>query len=89
MSKILEILGVIGGLIPVVLNLIKQFETPGFGAEKKQAVLDAVEVIYDNLNLTVISKEKLLGIAGSLIDIAVALFNVVGWFKHENPTDNS
>ncbi|GAH66269.1 unnamed protein product, partial [marine sediment metagenome] len=33
-----------------------------------------------------ITKEKLLGLAGSFIDIAVAFFNVVGWFKHKNPT---
>ena len=85
MTKILEILGVIGGLIPVILSLIKQFETPGFGVEKKKAVLDAVGVVYDGLNITVISKEKVLGIAGSIIDIAVAFFNVVGWFKNSNP----
>ena len=40
MTKLLELVGIIGGLIPVILNLIKEFETPGFGAEKKQAVLD-------------------------------------------------
>ena len=47
MTKILEMLGVIGGLIPLMLSLIKQFETPGFGAEKKQAILDAVEAVYE------------------------------------------
>ena len=86
MSKILEILGVIGGLVPLILSLIKQFETPGFGAEKKKAVLDAVEAVYIGLNITVIAKDKLLGIAGSIIDIAVAFFNVIGWFKKSNPT---
>ena len=89
MTKILQIVGVLGALIPLILNLIKQFETPGFGAEKKQVILDAIESIFDNLEITFISKEKLLGIAGNFIDIAVAFFNVVGWFKHENPTDSS
>ena len=89
MSKILELLAVISGIIPVVLTLIKQFETPGFGAEKKQAVLDAVGVIYDSLNLTTITKEKVLGVAGSIIDVAVAFYNIVGWFKKENPTPSS
>jgi len=86
MNKILELLAMISGIIPVVLTLIKQFETPGFGAEKKQAVLDAVGVIYDSLNITVMSKEKVLGIVGSFIDIAVGFFNAVGWFKKANPT---
>ena len=89
MSKILELLAVVSGIIPVVLTLIKQFETPGFGAEKKQAVLDAVGVIYDSLNLTTITKEKVLGIAGSIIDVAIGFFNAVGWFKKSNPTSSS
>ena len=85
MSKILEVLGLLVGLIPVVVALIKQFETPGFGAEKKQAVLDAIGLLYDSLGITAISKEKLLGIIGGLCDIIVGLFNLVGWFKVSNP----
>ena len=88
MTKIMEILGLLTGLVPLVLTLIKQFETPGFGAEKKQAVLDAIGKMYDQLNITVISREKLLAIVSSIIDIAVGLFNVVGIFKkgEVNPT---
>ena len=86
MTKILELLGVIGGIIPLILTLIKEFETPGFGAEKKKVVLAAVELLYDKLTITVIAKDKLLGLAGSFIDLAVAFFNLVGWFKHGNPT---
>ena len=81
----LEVLGLLVGLIPVVVSLIKQVETPGFGAEKKKAVLDAIGLFYDNLGITVISKDKLLGIVGGLCDILVGLFNVVGWFKNSNP----
>jgi len=86
MAKIMEILGLLVGLIPVVVTLIKQLETPEFGAEKKQAVLDAVGLLYDNLSVTAISKEKLLGLVGGLCDIVVGLFNLVGWFKASNPT---
>ena len=43
MTKILELIGVVGGIIPIILSLIKEFETPGFGVEKKQAVLAAIE----------------------------------------------
>jgi hypothetical protein len=89
MTKFLKIIGIVGAMIPIVLSLVKEFETPGFGAEKKKVVLDAIVVIYDKMSITVIAKEKLLGIAGSIIDIAVAFFNVVGWFKNSNPTDNT
>jgi hypothetical protein len=87
MTKILEIIGLLTGLLPFVIVLIQQFETPGFGTEKKQVILDAIGSIHDQLGITVISKEKLLSIVGSFIDIAVAFFNLVGIFKHdENPT---
>ena len=89
MTNILKILGVLGALVPLILTLIKQFETPGFGAEKKQVILDIVVGIFDNLEITFITKEKLLSVAGNLIDIAVSFFNIVGWFKHENPIDSS
>lgn len=89
MAKIMEILGILAGIIPVVLTLIKEFETPGFGKKKKQVILDAIGSFYDKLEVTVIAKEKLLGIVGSFIDIAVGFFNVVGWFKHGNPTPSS
>ena len=89
MTKILEILGILSGIIPLVVTLIKQVETPGFGPEKKQAVKDAIGLFYDKIGITAISKEKLLGIVDGLCDILVGLFNIVGWFKHGNPTVSS
>ena len=92
MTNILKFLGLIGGIIPIILTLVKEFETPGFGAEKKKAILDAIALFYDKLaedNVLPITKEKLLGIATGFIDIVVAFFNLVGWFKHGNPTNNS
>jgi len=92
MSSILKLLGILAGIVPIILVLIKEFETPGFGKEKKQVILDSIGLFYDKLaegNSLPISKLKLLGIAGSFIDIAVAFFNVVGWFKHKNPTDST
>ena len=89
MNQIMKILGVLAGIIPLVLTLIKEFETPGFGAEKKQVILDSVELLYDQLGVTMITKEKLLGLVGNFVDIAVAFFNVVGWFKKSNPTPST
>jgi len=92
MTNILKYLGIIGGIVPIVLTLIKEFEIPGFGAEKKKAILDAIALFYDKLaegNTLPMTKEKLLGIAGDFINIAVAFFNLVGWFKHGNPIVSS
>ena len=92
MTSILKLLSIIAGIVPIILVLIKEFETPGFGAEKKKVILDSIGLFYDKLaenNTLPITKEKLLGLAGSFIDIAVAFFNIVGWFKHKNPTDST
>ena len=91
MSSILKLLALIGGIVPIVLTLIKEFETPGFGPEKKKAILDSIALFYDTLaqgNTLPITKEKVLNFAGNFIDIAVAFFNLVGIFKKksENPT---
>jgi len=92
MTSILKLLSIIAGIVPIILVLIKEFETPGFGAEKKKVILDAIASFYDVIaegNTLPISREKLLGIAGNFINIAVAFFNVVGWFKHKNPINSS
>ena len=87
MTKLFQIMGFLSGLIPLVIVLIQQFETPGFGPAKKKAILDVVGSIYDTLGISVISKEKVIGIAGAAIDIVVAFFNAIGWFKHgSDPT---
>jgi len=92
MTNILKLLGIIGGIVPIILTLIKEFEIPGWGKEKKQVILDAIALFYDKLadgNVLPITKEKILGLAGNFIDIAVSFFNLVGWFKHGNPTVSS
>ena len=89
MTQILKVLQMLLSIVPIVLTLIQSFETPGFGKEKKQVILDAIGSFYDQLQITVITREKLLGIVGSFIDIAVGFFNAVGWFKHGNPTPSS
>jgi len=91
MSSILKLLGFLAGIVPLILNLIKELEVPGFGPEKRKVILDSVALFYDTVAAIFplpITKEKLLSSAGNFIDIAVAFFNLVGIFKHktENPT---
>ena len=88
MANILKLLGILGGIVPIILTLIKEFEVPGFGKEKKEAILKAIGIFYDTLagsSTLPITKEKLLAVADKLIDIVVGLFNLVGLFKHVNP----
>lgn len=86
--KMVSLFKLIAGIVPIVLTLIKAFEVPGFGKEKKKVVLEAVGLFYDKIIGTVdigFSKEKVLGMAGDFIDIVVGFFNVVGYFKKGKP----
>jgi len=86
--KIIGLFKLFAGIVPIVLTLIKAFEVPGFGKEKKETVLEAVGLFYDKIIGTVdigFSKEKVLGIAGDFIDIVVGFFNIVGYFKKSKP----
>ena len=91
MANILKLLGFLAGVVPLVLNLIKELEVPGWGPEKKKIVLDSVALFYDTVNemyALPITKEKLLSVVDNFIDLVVAFFNLVGFFKHKavNPT---
>jgi len=74
------------------LKLVKEFEVPGYGPEKKQAILDIIGSLYDAILKDIIGlvlgKEKLLLVAGNVIDIVVKVFNVIGIFKKEKPAEN-
>jgi hypothetical protein len=76
-------------MIPIIFSLVNAFEVPGWGPEKKQVVLEAVGAFYDQLKITAIARDKLLAIAGGLIDLIVTFYNLVGWFKKSNPTPNT
>lgn len=91
MAKLLELLKFLPALISAVMALIKVFEVPGNGEEKKAAVLIMVGLLFDTLNTIVIlpiEKEKVLDFVGKAIDAIVAFLNAVNIFKHQevNPT---
>lgn len=91
MSKLLELLKLLPALIGAVMALMKAFEVPGFGAEKKEVVLAMVGLVFDTLGTLVelpIEKEKALEFIGKAIDAIVAFFNAINIFKHKeiNPT---
>jgi hypothetical protein len=88
----LRVLSFLLSIITLVINLVKEFEVPGFGAEKRQAVLDSVGLAYDTV-LSVakvkISKEKVLEFASAAIEIVVGLYNMTGVFKKESIPERS
>lgn len=89
LKRIAEIVGVfklLAGLWGPIQEAIKLVEVPGFGAEKKQAVLDLVAQIVATVDLALpgveLPDELILGFAGNVIDILVALYNLAGVFTH-------
>lgn len=90
MIKLINLIKFFAVLLPVIFELIKQFEAPNFGSEKKKAVLDAISLFYDEFSKLAtipITKEKVLDITGKLIDLIVLVFNLIGIFKKKvNPT---
>ena len=84
LDKIALYFGVIVALIKSISELVKVVEAPGNGAEKKQAVLDMISVMYDEINKVTplpFSKETILAISSAIIDIVVALYNITGIFR--------
>lgn len=90
-NKIIGVIGAIFVLIKVIPELIELFETPGFGKEKKDAVLEVLELV-----LTEVKKAAglsfdlawVMGLAGKLIDIIVAVYNAFGFFTHRSTTES-
>lgn len=83
-DKVILIIGIIVAVVKAISELVKIFEVPGNGETKKKAVLDVLSVIYDEaskITTMPISKERLLAIAGALIDIIVAVYNALGIFR--------
>ena len=82
--------GVMLTVLEAVQDLVKTFEQedPEDGKEngekKKQAVLDTIEVLYEEGQEFVgveIGKDKVLAVAEKLIDIVVNFYNVIGIFR--------
>ncbi len=88
-KKFIETITIVIALVRV---LIEVFEIPGYGEQKKKAVLDALSFIFDlieeHLFKIPFGKELFLSVAGGLIEIFVNFFNKVGIFVHlKTPSD--
>jgi hypothetical protein len=88
-SDFLKVIEIVSKLVPFVRQLIEQVEVPGHGPEKKQAVLDAVTGIMNNMGLTISEgvKTGVLKVISLLIDIIVGVLNLLGhnWDEQRQP----
>jgi len=83
-NRVLLIIGIIVAVAKAIAELVEIVEIPGNGEAKKKAMLDLLGAIYDETNKLValpVSRERLLAIAGSLIDVIVAIYNALGIFR--------
>lgn len=86
------IVGIVTAFIKALAELVKLVESPGFGQEKKEAVLEIVATMYDELNKEIgmpISRERVLSIASTVIDVLVGLYNLMGIFRTKNSTQGA
>ena len=87
MRKYLEMVGLIVTLLGAAVELIKSFEVPGFGKEKKGIVMQMLKTVFAGLvmkvkNLDVVW-EEIEGLISGAIDNIVGFFNMVNIFKKE------
>ena len=84
-SDFLSCVQLLVGLIKPVKEAIEAVEQPGYGEEKKEAVLNLLrEVILTAEGMIPgldIPEDAILNFADSIIDIIVAFYNLTGKFK--------
>jgi hypothetical protein len=71
----------------MVAEMVKLFEVEGNGDKKKEAVLDAVDMAYDEVSKIMelkIPKEFVQAVAERSINIIVNFYNLVGIFKKQS-----
>jgi len=76
-----------GALAPFIRGLVEAFETPGFGPEKKEAVLGSVKETLTELKVPGVIETFILWMSGWLIDRIVKQLNDAGYFKTGGGTE--
>lgn len=84
-----EVVAGITVAIPLITTLIHQFETPGFGEDKLNAVLAATESALVALGIRAEIVAMIKKGAAGIINAYVALKNIVGEFTHSSEEGDS
>jgi hypothetical protein len=72
------------GLLPTIMNIVKQIEVPGFGAEKLGLITKTVAEAFNLLPADVrkqIGGDKLEVFVKKVVEYIVTFFNVTGVFS--------
>jgi len=92
-SKIWTVFQVAFGVLKEVKELVEIFEEADtndgakHGPEKKNAIVELVEAVYDAADNTIdlpFKKETIMGLVDKAIDVIVDLMNVVGQFRSKS-----
>jgi outer membrane biosynthesis protein TonB len=86
--KAIQYITIAPAVFKIVAELIQAFESEGNGAQKKQAVLDSLQIIYETTNNFVTLKVPfsfVKSLAEGTIEVIVGFYNLVGHFKHKQP----
>jgi len=92
-SKIWTVFQVAFGVLKEVKELVEIFEEADtddgkkHGPEKKNAIVELVEAVYDAADNTVdlpFKKETIMGLVDKAIDVIVDLMNVIGQFRSKS-----
>ena len=92
-SKVWTVFQVAFGILKEVKELVEIFEEADtndgakHGPEKKNAIVELVEAVYDAADDTIdlpFKKETVMGLVDKAIDVIVDLMNVVGQFRSKS-----
>ena len=92
-SKVWTVFQVAFGVLKEVKELVEIFEEADtndgakHGPEKKNAIVELVEAVYDAADDTIdlpFKKETIMGLVDKAIDVIVDLMNVVGQFRSKS-----
>ena len=92
-SKVWTVFQVAFGILKEVKELVEIVEQSDVddgkqhGAEKKNAIVELVEAVYDAADDTIdlpFKKETVMGLVDKAIDVIVDLMNVVGQFRSKS-----
>lgn len=81
MKNIFTIIKMLALILPMIIELVRSIESNAPGAEKKMAVMDIARMAMEKAGAGGGVVGKVMDVADSAIDIAVALFNKSGEFE--------
>lgn len=88
-TQLAAAVSIIVNILPLITQLIKTFEVPGFGPEKKEGVLEVVKLILEGaeqMGAKGIPITVVLTLVDAVIDGVVHFYNLIGVFRKNNPS---